>query len=305
MKTIITGMMFFLAEKFKHMGKIRMKIKSFCFPCYRFICRVLWKRGYLFIYHVELPVTQKCSLKCEKCSFLMPYFENPVDYEVEALLGYMDKLFACIDAIQIFRILGGEPFLYKDLELVINRALACSKVKTVDIVTNGTILPDKKLLSAMKNPKLTVQISDYGKYSRNKAALKELCDRAGVKCVIRSAKEKIWFDAGGLENRGRNVNEMREQMKRCGNICRSFHNGRLYFCPRASFGTKLGIPDYESDFVDFNKRYTRDELRNKIYELNQKKYLIACNYCDEGTDKYVPIPVAHQLDDKENVFKAQ
>lgn len=295
MKTIITKMIFFFAEKFKHTGKIRINIKRFFFPCYRFVCRVLWKYGYLYLYHVELPVTQKCSLKCAKCCFFMPHFKNPIDYEVENLLGYMDKLFECIDAIQIFRILGGEPFLYKDLEAIINKALTCSKVKTIDIVTNGTIIPDEKLLFMMRNPKLTVQISDYGRYSRNKVALKTMCDEVGVKCVVRSAKEKVWFDAGGLENRGRNINEMKKQLKHCGNICRSFHNGRLYFCPRASFGTKLGIPDCKKDYVDFNECYSRDQLRTKVYELNQKKYLIACNYCDEGTDKFTPIPIAEQL----------
>lgn len=297
MKKIITKMIFFFAEKLKHFGKVRVNFKSFFVPYYRFLCRALWKYGYLYIYHIELPITQKCTLKCGKCSFFMPYFKEPVDYALNDLLRYMDKLFECIDAIQIFRILGGEPFLYKDLEPIINKALSSPKVKTVDIVTNGTIIPSEKLLSAMKNPKLSVQISDYGKCSRNKMALKAICDKAGVKCVIRGAKEKVWFDAGGLENRGRDVSEIKKQMKRCGNICRSFHNGKLYFCPRASFGTKLGIPDYEKDFVDFRLRYDRNVLRRKIYELNQKQYLVACNYCDEGTDKFIAIPVAEQLDD--------
>ncbi|MCM1038714.1 MAG: radical SAM protein [Ruminococcus sp.] len=297
MKIVITKIIFFFAEKFKHMGKVRIKIKSFFFPCYRFVCRVLWKYDYLYLYHVELPVTQKCSLKCEKCCFLMPYFKNPIDYKVEDLLGYIDRLFECVDAIQIFRILGGEPFLYKDLGSIIKKVLECPKVKTVDIVTNGTIIPDENILSIMKDSKLTVQVSDYGKYSRNKIELKAMCDRVGVKCVIRSEKEKGWFDAGNLENRGRDVHGMKKQMKHCGNICRSFHNGRLYFCPRASFGTKLGIPDHRKDYVDFNECYSRKQLRQKIYELNQKKYLTACNYCDEGTDKFIPIPVAEQLKD--------
>lgn len=184
---------------------------------------------------------------------------------------------------------------YIDLVPVLNKTLTCSKIKTVDVVTNGTVIPNDKVLSAMKNSKLTVQISDYGEHSRNKMALKVACDRAGVKCIIRSPKEKVWFDAGDLKNRGRDVSEMKRQMKRCGNICRSFHNGKLYFCPRASFGTKLGIPDYKEDYVDFHEPYSRDQLRTKIYELNQKKYLIACNYCDEGTDRFIPIPVAEQL----------
>ena len=205
MKNMIMKIIYFLAEKFKHMGKVRMKIKSFFSPCYRFVCRVLWRGGYLYLYHVELPVTLKCSLKCKKCGFMMPYFEHPIDYDVNDLLMYMDRLFDCVDAIQIFRILGGEPFLYRDLEPVIRKALSCPKVRTVDIVTNGTIVPDGKIMEAMKDPKLTVQISDYGKYSRKKVELKDACDRAGVKCVLRSSKEKTWVDPGGLEYRGKNA----------------------------------------------------------------------------------------------------
>lgn len=225
----------------------------------------------------------------------MPYFDNPVDYSIENLTSYMDKLLECVDVIQIFRILGGEPFLYRDLDKIISKALTSTKIKTVDIVTNGTIVPGEKLLILMKNSKLTVQISDYGKYSRKKTELKAACDAVGVQCVIRDSKEKTWIDGGGLENRGRSAKETRKQMKRCGNICRNFHNGRLYFCPRASFGTKLGIPDIEEEFVDFTKNESRDKLRKRIYELNQKKYLVACNYCDEGTNKAIIIPAAEQL----------
>ena len=92
------------------------------------------------------------------------------------------------------------------------------------------------------------------------------------------------------------MKEIKRQMKHCGNICRNFHNGKLYFCPRASFGTKLGIPDNEKDFVDLAGTATREELRKKIYELNQKKYLVACNYCNEGTKDAVMIPVAEQVE---------
>lgn len=226
----------------------------------------------------------------------MPYFKEPVDYDIDDLLRYMDKLFDCVDIIQIFRILGGEPFLYPDLDKIIDKALSSSKVKTVDIVTNGTIVPKPELLAHMKNPRLTVQISDYGEYSRRKEALKAACDAAGVRCILRDEKEKNWFDIGGLEFRGRTKKELQKQLHRCGNICRSFHNGRLYYCPRASFGTKLGMPDPATEYVDFTGDKTREELRREIYKLNQCKYLSACNYCNEGTELCKPIPVAEQVE---------
>jgi hypothetical protein len=226
---------------------------------------------------------------------MMPYFKNPVDFDLEDNLKYSRKLFEVIDAIQIFRILGGEPFLYKDLKPIIQEALACSKVKTVEVVSNGTIIPSKEILETMKNPKFKLQISDYGELSRNKDIIKQICDENGINCVIRGSGEKNWFDPGDLHFRGRNKKELRKQFKHCGEICRNLHNGKMYFCPRAAFGTKLGIPDLESDYVDFTKDLSNSELRNAIYELNQKKTILACNYCDEGTNDYVPIPVAEQL----------
>ena len=226
---------------------------------------------------------------------MMPRFKHPVDFPVNDLLKYMDKLFDAVDTIQIFRILGGEPFLYKDISAIIKRVLDEPKVKTSDIVTNGIIIPDPEILSMLKDTKVTIQISYYGKYSRNADKIKALCDEAGVKCVIRYPDKKTWHDAGDLHFRGRSEKELTAQMKRCGNICRNFQNGKLYFCPRASFGTKLGVPDNPNNFVDLTEDTDRNTLRRQIFELNQRKFIDACNFCDEGTDKCVPVPVAEQL----------
>ena len=183
----------------------------------------------------------------------------------------------------------------ENLSRIIGKALSSDKIKTVDIVTNGTVIPQQVVFDAMRNPRLTLQISDYGKYSRKRNELKERCDKEGVKCVVRSETEKTWHDAGNLEIRGRNKAQIEKQLRQCGNICRSFHNGHLYYCPRQSFGTKLGIPDIENEYVDFTAEFDRKSLRQKIYELNQKRFLSSCNYCDEGTSVLRDCPVAEQM----------
>lgn len=241
-------------------------------------------------------MTQRCNLRCKHCGFLMPYFKNPVDFPVEDLVKYMDRLLDAVNAIQIFRILGGEPFLYKDIAVIVRKALTSPKIKTIDIVTNGTIIPPQEVLDLMKNnPRIKIQISHYGKVSRNAEKIKSLCDENGVVCEIRYPESKTWFNTGGLQDRGRSKAELMRQLKRCGNICRNFHNGRLYFCPRASFGSKLGMPDNPNDFVDMTQDVDRKTLRKQIFELNQRRFIAACNYCSEGTDECVPVPVAEQM----------
>ncbi len=296
MKEKLFKLIYFFAERGKHTGVKRVALRARLFPFYRFACKILYKCfGHLYLYHVELPVTQRCNLRCKNCVFMMPYFEHPVDFDIEDTLKYMRKLLDCVDSIQIFRILGGEPFLYRDIKPIICEALSSKKIRTVEIVTNGTIVPPEELLDVLKNSKLKIQISDYGKLSRNKEKIKELCDREGITCIIRGSDEKNWFDAGDLHFRGRNQKELRKQFKKCGEICRNLHDGKLYFCPRAAFGTKLGIPDVSSDYVDFKGEDDIKVLREQVYRLNQRISLLACNYCNEGTDEYVPIPVAEQI----------
>ena len=173
--------------------------------------------------------------------------------------------------------------------------MSSKSVKTVDIVTNGTIVPSDIVLESMRNERLTVQISDYGSISLKKKELLSACKSKGIKCVIRSMADKNWFTAGDLHFRGRVAKDIMIQLKKCASICRSFQNGKLYFCPRASFGTLLGIPDPAKDYVDFTKEDDVQTLRKQIYELNQRKGFLACNYCDEGTDRYKPIPPAEQI----------
>lgn len=296
MKNIFLNCIYYLAEHGKKIGVNREKLKSVLFPMYRWFCKIQYKCfGHVYLYHVEIPVTQRCTLRCKDCSFMMPYFEHPKDYDVELLLGYMDKLFECVDTIQIFRILGGEPFVYKNLDLIIQKALSSAKVRTVDVVTNGTIVPTDTILNAMRNDKLTVQISDYGDISSKKKELLNACRDKGIKCVIRSMADKNWFTAGDLHFRGKVAKELKVQLRNCAGICRSFQNGRLYFCPRASFGTLLGIPNPSRDYVDFTVENDIHTLRRQLYELNQRKGFLACNYCDEGTDSYKPIPPAEQI----------
>ena len=297
MKNALMKLIYIVAEKGKLIGFNRGKLKALLYPAYRMFCYVLYRLGggYIYLYHVELPLTQRCNLRCKHCSFFMPYFKHPVDFAVEDLLKYMERLLSVVNAVQIFRILGGEPFLYKDICAIVRKAISSPKLKTIEIVTNGTIMPSRELLDLIKGERVKIQISYYGKLSRKAEEIKAVCDEAGVEGVIRDPKDKTWFYAGDLHERGRSVLELRKQLKRCGNICRNFQNGKLYFCPRASFGSKLGMPDNPNDYVDFRHDVDVKALREQVFALTQKRYIAACNYCDEGTEEYKPVPVAEQM----------
>lgn len=114
--------------------------------------------------YFELVLTTKCSLRCESCNNLMQYFTNKTAYTctIEGITATLEKLFSHIDSVYWVRIIGGEPLLFKDIDKVVSLLDSTHKVKSFDIVTNGTIVPKESLLQALaKSDKSFVSISDY------------------------------------------------------------------------------------------------------------------------------------------------
>lgn len=261
------------------------------------LCWIQWKlHKRLYLHHVEMPITQRCSLKCKSCASLIPYIKNPISYDKVDLFAQMDRLFECVDTIHRFRLLGGEPLLHPDLGMIIDKALACDKLNIVDVVTNGTIIPSDELLGHMKGPRFTLFVSDYGPYSKKIQDIVKVCDAKGVRCeVLAYEKNRHWIDMGWLEKRERTERELKDQLRHCGHFCRTLLDGKLYYCPRAAFGPLLGMPSLSSESVDLMAEKNMNALRKKIFELDQRKLLTACDHCDKGTQQCASIPAAEQL----------
>ena len=253
---------------------------------------------YGYYEYLEIPITTRCSLKCKHCSNLIPCYKNPSDYDVQILISSIKAFLDCIENIVYVRVLGGEPFLSKNLYRVINVLLKSSKIQRVEIVTNGTIIPrDKKLLRIMRNSRIIVCISQYPMINYPK--LVEFLKKENIN--YRVDKMNFWMDYGGVEKRGKTNRELMRQFSRCHHVCKSLVNGQLHFCPRSSHGTDLGIiKNNESDYVDLlDDSISLSEKKKSINRLFKKKCIIACDYCDFGTKKSKKVPVAEQINYRE------
>lgn len=98
-------------------------------------------RNYNFIYHMDMVVTTKCSLKCRDCSNLMQYYGSPYNISLDKNINSLEKLSQAIDEIGTLTILGGEPLLYPYLAQVLEKAISIKKIQKVRLISNGTILP--------------------------------------------------------------------------------------------------------------------------------------------------------------------
>ena len=83
-----------------------------------------------------------------------------------------------VDHVNEFRVLGGDPFMNKEMHKVVNKLSKFENNSRIVIYTNATILPKDEQLECLRNKKVGLEITNYGTASRQHDALVELCDFA-------------------------------------------------------------------------------------------------------------------------------
>ncbi len=246
----------------------------------------------LVLKYIDVVVTEACSMKCRDCSNLMQYYSRPKHSDLAMLFDAIDTIMACIDGVYEFRVLGGEPFVNKQVHKVIDKLTGYHNVDKVIVYTNATIVPKGENLSCLKNSKVILDITNYGAHSVN---YDKLIETLRANDIAYLTKIPTWTDSGTILHRDRSESELADMfMNCCVNDVLTLLNGRLYRCPFSANGTNLGaIPLNGEDVIDLTDRTkSQSSLRREIERLyTGKQYLTACSYCngrDFRTPKIVP-----------------
>lgn len=250
--------------------------------------------------YFEIVVTTKCSLQCKDCGSIIPYYANPYNIDFPEIEKSLQSLFEFIDEVRLFGVIGGETFLYPELDKVIKDLCSRKQVGSIRIFTNAVVkkpLSDN-LLAQLKHPKVHVSISNYGLPSTY-----TFCDYLkSEKIDVRMGSKMEWLDRGDMTCRNRDKEELTRQFKTCYmKTCKSILNGKFYYCPRSGHAHDMGLVETsQDDYVILSGN--KEDVRQKILHLYYAKdYLAACNYCDVGTEKCVPIPAASQLTPEQKI----
>jgi len=244
------------------------------------------KKNSLKVDSVDLMLTEKCSLKCKDCSNLMQFYAKPIDEDYDLVIASIDILMDTVDFVQEIRLLGGEPLMYKKVDLVIKHLLKYKNFGQIKINTNGTIVPKEEKLKVFQNEKIYFDIANYGKDSRNVEALVRALTQMNI--AHNAARVTEWQDVGKIVKTNRTEDGHKEVF---GNCCTSrsltILHGRLYLCPFAANATNLkAIPYTKKDIIDLNVE-NKNELKKQIHNLYfNTEYLEACTSCN-GRDHNV------------------
>jgi len=249
--------------------------------------------GSLNLKSVDIQITERCSLKCKDCSNLMQYYTQPDNTELDVMFKSIERFLACVTNVDEFRIIGGDPFMNKEIYKYVNFIAKFDQVTKIVIYTNARIIPKGETLKCLKNKKVVLDISDYGLLDSKKKKVEEvikICDNNNIKWHRKVVT--VWQDCGRiLPYQKRSEEEKRFVFDNCCNSdLLSLLHGKLYRCPFSANGTVLkAIPHDKNEIVDlYDETIPLDELKVKIKELTyDKKYLTACSYCN-GRDYKTP-----------------
>lgn len=264
----------------------------------------VYVRNQIRIDRIEIFLTSRCTLNCEKCISYIPYFTRRVDIPLEQLKRDADILFRKVDYIYKLKLLGGEGLLYPHLIEYIDyiRERYHEKIGTIRIGTNGTVIPSRDILDMCVRNHVTLDISDYSKAVPDQSKLdeiKELCEKHHVTVEIKRTGEQ-WLDLG-FPNRvfdTKDEKQVREHFCGCAMFCRQFSQGKMWFCCTNFTAVCAGLyEENENDYFDFTADFSKKELLE--YEVGYSKlgHTTFCSVCGGCSEEVNPrqVEVAKQI----------
>ncbi len=233
----------------------------------------------LYLRSIDIMISEKCSLKCKDCSNLMQYYEAPIDISFEEIKQDFEELTSKVEFVYEIRLIGGEPFMNKDIYKIIDYFNNNNKIYKQVVYTNATIPLKRDIVDVLKHPKVVFTLTDYrnvtsGNLARNTKRITDMLN--DLEIPYRLHYPENWTDSGVLEDFSRSKKEMIEMFDDC--CAKNLYTlslSKIYRCPFAANADRLqGMPDDKKNYVSVN-----DSVGNIKKYLTEIDYIPACNYC--------------------------
>lgn len=250
-------------------------------------------RDKIYLPYCVLCITTKCSLRCKNCAAFITRYKPQKDYSMEYIRRNFGLILEAVDGIQELELMGGEPFLHSEFDVILQWCIEQEKIHAVKIVTNGTIMPKESTWQIMKHNKVKLVIDNYGKLSRVFDAMVLRARESGVRYEEQNLQK--WYQLEPLVEKNISEEGLKKIYHDCNfRTCIGMTNGRFYHCNVAGHMNTVGLlTDQQSDYVELERReWDMEKLRDAIRELLAIEYLKACDYC--GYSENIDIPVAEQ-----------
>lgn len=265
-----------------------------------------WKfRRENVIREVHTSIITNCTFRCKNCNMFMPYYKCNYQYNLEELEKDFDLLFSRVDYVYVYSLLGGEPFLNRDLGRILMKLnnRYSKKIGRIEIITNGSLIPNNKLLEILKKCNVTLRISDYSKQISYKEKLEQLCKILTEQEIEYSLESNLlWTDFMFPNSTCEKIIDIKSHMLCCAPEFHGLNDGKFYYCHVAWSAEKAGLIKLKkTDYIELSAIIESDkkECRKIVEHANGKidsGYVSLCEFCMGcGDDNKNFIPVGEQL----------
>ena len=250
-----------------------------------------FENNILNIPQLEFCITTKCTLKCKDCCALIPQLDSQkhIDMTFEDFKLYLDKILDSADSIRHLVILGGEPLINSELPQMLEYAAKQEKIYFIQLITNGTMLPQQNLSNIMQkyNNRIYVYMSNYSENPELKTILKQDEIKALLKennIRLQKPENWPWTKELGLRKEEYSKNDTLTKFMYCNRTkCNTILNGRLDICSKAAAGREFNL--FEDDSIDI---VNSNNLRDDLIKFYQKDFFNACSHCTLSDIKVQP-----------------
>lgn len=107
---------------------------------------------------------------------------------------------------------------------MLDRICNYEKIGQYTVYTNGTVIPETKVIKALKKYDVFIHISDYRIGEKQRAEFVRILEENGISFTIQSYD--YWYDLGTLEKRNYSKEELSQIYRDCGSrFCPTLLNG--------------------------------------------------------------------------------
>lgn len=239
---------------------------------------------------IDTVITSRCTLQCKNCNMFIPYAKETGDFAFERLKETFDAFFASVDFVYEYTLLGGEPFLHTELGRILRYLMERygERIGRINLISNGTVVPNDALLSFMKQHDMTVHISDYTStvdYKKRLAAVEQALAAHGIEYYV--IPNNVWKDVVYPRDTYRAADPA-EHMRICGHSTHSVDDGKLYWCdPAFAAECFTGFPSQPDDFLDLRENQRSHDKcqaslqisRYLLGDVNERGCMSICERC--------------------------
>ena len=244
------------------------------------------QKGYFVSPFVTSNITQKCSLDCQDCGQLIPYYKSPVNFSADTIVRDILQYSKAFDVIPEMSLHGGEPLMNKQIASICREVAKIPNIVFISFLTNGTIKPSDEVMNALATSGAALQQSDYRELSPKQATIFQLCSKYGVYSdIVYTTASGNWNRMPETKQHFRTEAHNNEIFNECvsSKICCQIMDGELHRCPHSMHATKIElIPKLEGDYVQLVRDEDDDEaLVQEVRALLTRKHALnACDHCD-------------------------